>query len=241
MSEDNMKEVTEEAVEEIGTEETMADYEEQLDKDPVWEGFEQKMKDRTVITVEVAGIVKSGVIAYLDGVRGFIPASQLSAEYVEDLDSWLGKMVDVMIIEAKPAEKRLILSGKRVANAKAKQDRMAKIDAVEVGAELEGTVESIQSYGAFVTLSEGVSGLVHISQMSTRRVKSPEDVVSVGDVVKVKVIGNEKHKISLSMKALMEEEKAPTNEASREDIVSFGKEKGQASTSLKDLLKDLKF
>lgn len=237
MSEDNMKEVTEEVVEE-----TMDDYADQLDKDPVWEGFEQKMKDHTVITVEVAGIVKSGVVAYLDGVRGFIPASQLSADYVEDLDSWLGKMVDVVIIEVKPEEKRLILSGKRVANAKARQERMAKIDAIEVGAELEGTVESIQKYGVFVTLSEGVSGLVHISQMSTRRVKSPEDIVSVGDTVKVKVIGNDKHKISLSMKALMEEEAAePSNEASKEEITHFGKEKGQASTSLGDLLKGLKF
>lgn len=237
MSEDNMKEVTEEVVEE-----TMDDYVDQLDKDPVWEGFEQKMKDHTVITVEVAGIVKSGVVAYLDGVRGFIPASQLSTDYVEDLDSWLGKMVDVVIIEVKPEEKRLILSGKRVANAKARQDRMAKIDAIEVGAELEGTVESIQKYGVFVTLSEGVSGLVHISQMSTRRVKSPEDVVSVGDTVKVKVIGNDKHKISLSMKALMEEEAAePSNEASKEEINHFAKEKGQASTSLGDLLKGLKF
>ncbi len=236
MSEDNMKEVTEEVVE------TMNDYADQLDKDPVWEGFAQKMKDHIVITVEVAGIVKSGVVAYLDGVRGFIPASQLSTDYVEDLDSWLGKMVDVMIIEVKPEEKRLILSGKRVASAKAKQDRMAKIDAIEVGAELEGTVESIQKYGVFVTLSEGVSGLVHISQMSTRRVKSPEDVVAVGDSVKVKVIGNDKHKISLSMKALMEEEEAaPSNEASKEEINHFAKEKGQASTSLGDLLKGLKF
>ncbi|KIR03150.1 SSU ribosomal protein S1p [Lachnospiraceae bacterium TWA4] len=231
-----------EEIKDVVVEETMDTYADQLDKDPVWEGFEQKLKDRTVITVEVAGIVKSGVVAYVDGVRGFIPASQLSADYVEDLDSWLGKMVDVMIIEVKPADKRLILSGKRVETAKAKQDRLAKIDAIEVGAEFEGTVESLQDYGAFVTIADGVSGLVHVSQMSTRRVKSPEDVVSVGDTVKVKVIANEKHKISLSMKALMEaeEEKTPSNEASRDEIKHY-KEKGEASTSLKDLLKDFKF
>ena len=103
MSEEIVKEVTEET--EVVAAETNS----------VWADFEEKMKANTVITVEVAGVVKSGVVAYIDGVRGFIPASQLAAEYVEDLESWLGKTVDVMIIEAKEEEKRLILSGKKVA------------------------------------------------------------------------------------------------------------------------------
>lgn len=239
MSEEIKNEVTE-VVEEV--QETMDDYtEEQLDKDPVWEGFQEKMKDRTVMTVEVAGIVKSGVIAYIDGVRGFIPASQLSTSYVEDLETWLGRTVDVEIIEAKEAEKRLILSAKKVAVAKAKQDRFAKIDAIEVGSVLEGTVESIQDYGAFVTLGDDISGLVHISQLSTKRVKTPEEVVAVGDTVTVKVIGNDKHKISLSMKALaaVPEKQEDSSSASKEEVAHY-REKGSATTRLGDLLKGVK-
>ena len=120
MSEEIVKEVTEET-EEAAVEAAEATTE----TNSVWAGFEEKMKANTVITVEIAGVVKSGVVAYIDGVRGFIPASQLSTEYVEDLESWLGKMVDVMIIEAKEDEKRLILSGKKVARREERLKELA--------------------------------------------------------------------------------------------------------------------
>lgn len=223
MSEEIVKEVTEE------TEEVAAET------NSVWAGFEEKMKANTVITVEIAGVVKSGVVAYIDGVRGFIPASQLSTEYVEDLESWLGKTVDVMIIEAKEDEKRLILSGKKVAR---REERRKKYDSITVGSVLEGTVESLQSYGAFIDLGDKISGLVHVSQISTKRIKSPEDVLAVGDKVTVKVLSNEKRKISLSMRAVIEDAKKEEAAAPREETFHY-KEKGKASTSLGDLLKDI--
>lgn len=199
----------------------------------VWAGFEEKMKANTVITVEVAGVVKSGVVAYIDGIRGFIPASQLSSTYVEDLESWLGKTVDVMIIEAKEEEKRLILSGKKVAR---REERKKKFDAIEVGSVLEGTVESLQPYGAFIDLGDRISGLVHISQISTKRIKTPDEVLKVGDKVQVKVLSCEKRKISLSMKALVEPEQKEV--APKEETFNY-KEKGKAVTSLGDLFKDI--
>ena len=225
MSEEIVKEVTEEVTEE--TEETAAEA------NSVWAGFEEKMKANTVITVEIAGVVKSGVVAYIDGVRGFIPASQLSTEYVEDLESWLGKMVDVMIIEAKEDEKRLILSGKKVAR---KEERKKKFESITGGSVLEGTVESLQPYGAFIDLGDKISGLVHISQISTKRIKTPEDVLAVGDKVTVKVLSNEKRKISLSMRAVLEDAKKAA--APKEETFHY-KEKGKASTNLGDLLKDI--
>lgn len=224
MSEEIVKEVTEE------TEEATAET------NSVWAGFEEKMKANTVITVEIAGVVKSGVVAYIDGVRGFIPASQLSTEYVEDLESWLGKTVDVMIIEAKEDEKRLILSGKKVAR---REERKKKFESISVGSVLEGTVESLQPYGAFIDLGDKISGLVHVSQISTKRVKSPEDVLSVGDKVTVKVLSNEKRKISLSMKAVIEDTKKEEEAAAPKEETFHYKEKGKASTSLGDLLKDI--
>lgn len=228
MSEEIVKEVTEEVTEE--TEETAAET------NSVWAGFEEKMKANTVITVEIAGVVKSGVVAYIDGVRGFIPASQLSTEYVEDLESWLGKMVDVMIIEAKEDEKRLILSGKKVAR---KEERKKKFESITVGSVLEGTVESLQPYGAFIDLGDKISGLVHISQISTKRIKTPEDVLAVGDKVTVKVLSNEKRKISLSMRAVLEDAKKEEEAAAPKEETFHYKEKGKASTNLGDLLKDI--
>lgn len=228
MSEEIVKEVTEEVTEE--TEETAAET------NSVWAGFEEKMKANTVITVEIAGVVKSGVVAYIDGVRGFIPASQLSTEYVEDLESWLGKMVDVMIIEAKEDEKRLILSGKKVAR---REERKKKFESITVGSVLEGTVESLQPYGAFIDLGDKISGLVHISQISTKRIKTPEDVLAVGDKVTVKVLSNEKRKISLSMRAVLEDAKKEEEAAAPKEETFHYKEKGKASTNLGDLLKDI--
>ena len=228
MSEEIVKEVTEEVTEE--TEETAAEA------NSVWAGFEEKMKANTVITVEIAGVVKSGVVAYIDGVRGFIPASQLSTEYVEDLESWLGKMVDVMIIEAKEDEKRLILSGKKVAR---KEERKKKFESITVGSVLEGTVESLQPYGAIIDLGDKISGLVHISQISTKRIKTPEDVLAVGDKVTVKVLSNEKRKISLSMRAVLEDAKKEEEAVAPKEETFHYKEKGKASTSLGDLLKDI--
>ena len=228
MSEEIVKEVTEEVTEE--TEETAAET------NSVWAGFEEKMKANTVITVEIAGVVKSGVVAYIDGVRGFIPASQLSTEYVEDLESWLGKMVDVMIIEAKEDEKRLILSGKKVAR---REERKKKFESITVGSVVEGTVESLQPYGAFIDLGDKISGLVHISQISTKRIKTPEDVLAVGDKVTVKVLSNEKGKISLSMRAVLEDAKKEEEAAAPKEETFHYKEKGKASTNLGDLLKDI--
>lgn len=203
----------------------------------VWAGFEEMMKNNTVMTVEIAGVVKSGVVAYIDGVRGFIPASQLSAEFVEDLESWLGKTVDVMIIEAKEEEKRLILSGRKVIRMAKKNERKQKIDAITAGTVLEGTVESLQPYGAFIDLGDKISGLVHISQISTKRVEKIEDALEVGQTVTVKVLSNEKRKISLSIKAVLEDAKKEEEAAAPKEEKFDYKEKGNAVTNLGELLK----
>ena len=227
MSEEIVKEVTEEVTEE--TEETAAET------NSVWAGFEEKMKANTVITVEIAGVVKSGVVAYIDGVRGFIPASQLSTQYVEDLESWLGKMVDVMIIEAKEDEKRLILSGKKVAR---KEERKKKFESITVGSVLEGTVESLQPYGAFIDLGDKISGLVHISQISQKRISSVHEVLKEGQKVKAKILNTNDGKVSLSMKALEDIMEKPQEEEEAEAIEYSSNE--TAGTSLGDLLSRFK-
>lgn len=138
----------------------------------------------------------------MEGIRGFIPASKLSLNYVEDLDEWLGKEIQVQVITVDEEDKKLVLSARELLRAKAEEDRKKKVSNVEVGLVTEGVVESLQTYGAFINLGNGLSGLVHISQISEKRIKHPSAVLAVGDKVKVKVIAVKDGKLSLSMKAL---------------------------------------
>ena len=203
-----------------------------------WEGLQQLMDEDTILSVQVKGVVNAGVITYVQGVRAFIPASQLSTSYVEDLNEWLNKTVDVKIITVDPEQKRLVLSGRVVEQEKAAAEKAAMADAIEVGNVFDGTVEKITNYGAFIRLENGLSGLVHISQMSTKRIKTPDEAVKVGDAVKVKVIQKKEGKLSLSMKALMAEE-APV-ETHEKEFANF-KSEGDAATNLGALLKGFKF
>lgn len=165
-----------------------------------WEKLKQYKEEGTVLDVTVKGIV----IAYVEGIRGFIPASKLSLSYVEDLNTYLNQPIQVQVFDIDKEKKRLILSARELLRAKAEEEKKAKISNVEVGLVTEGTVESLQPYGAFVNLGEGISGLVHISQISEKRIKHPSAVLNVGDKVKVKVkvIAIKDGKLSLSMKAL---------------------------------------
>ena len=203
-----------------------------------WEELEQLMDEGTVLSVEVKGVVNAGVITYVQGVRAFIPASQLSTSYVEDLNEWLNKTVDVKIITVEPEQKRLVLSGRVVEQEKKAAEKAAQADAINVGDVFEGTVEKITNYGAFIRLENGLSGLVHTAQVSTKRIKTPDEAVKTGDAVKVKVIQKKEGKLSLSMKALMVEE-APV-ETHDKEFATF-KSEGDAATNLGSLLAGFKF
>ena len=121
----------------------------------------------------------------VEGIRGFIPASRLSLSYIEDLESYLLKDIEVQVIDVDKDSKKLILSAKEILRAKAEEERKNKVSNLEIGLVTEGTVESLQPYGAFVDLGNGLSGLVHISQICEKRIKTPSEAISVGDKVKV--------------------------------------------------------
>ncbi|MDO4523130.1 MAG: S1 RNA-binding domain-containing protein [Eubacteriales bacterium] len=167
-----------------------------------WDKLKEFMENKTALTVKVAGVVKSGVIAYVEGIRGFIPASKLSLEYVEDLEEWLGRELQVRVINVDEEDQKLVLSAREILREKEALEKKARISNVAVGLVTEGTVESLQPYGAFINLGNGLSGLVHISQICEKRIKHPGAVLHVGDTVKVKVIAVKDGKLSLSMKAL---------------------------------------
>lgn len=200
-----------------------------------WKKLQEYMNEKTVLDIKVGGVVKGGVVAYVEGIRGFIPASRLSLSYVENLEDWLNQELQVQVITVEPEKKRLVLSARELLKEKAEEERRAKISNVKVGLVTEGTVESIQPYGAFVELGEGLSGLVHVSQISDKRIKTPDAVLKVGDTVKVKVIAIKDGKLSLSMKAL----KDVAAEEVREEKVEIPKAE-ELTTNLGELFKNLK-
>ncbi len=203
-----------------------------------WDKVQKYMDDKTVITVKVSETVNKGVVAFLEGIRGFIPASHLSLSYVEDLSTFVGRELEVHVITVEKGKKKLVLSAKEVLREKEKENLNHRIAMVAPGSVLEGKVESVMPYGAFVDLGDGLSGLVHVSQISQKRIKTPSEVLNVGDTVKVKVLNTNNNKISLSMKAVAEsvetddvvDEKTAAKYSSRESI----------GTSLGDLLKGIK-
>ena len=214
--------------------ESMADYEAHFDDANPWNVVARYQEEGTNLHVKVEGIVNGGVIAMVEGLRGFIPASRLSLSYIEDLETYLLKEIDVRVIEA---EGRLILSAREILREQKKAEDAKKLASVQVGSVVKGTVESLQSYGAFVRLENGLSGLVHISQISTQRIKSADQVLHVGDEVDVKVIGIKDGKISLSIKALAEDaEKEQEEELEHVEIPKVE----AIGTSLGDLFKNIK-
>ena len=201
-----------------------------------WDKLKEMMDSEEVIDVVVKGVVKSGVVAYVEGVRGFIPASKLALGYVEDTNEYLNKNIQVQIIDVDKDKKRLVLSAKEILRKKAQEERKNKISNIQVGLVTEGKVESIQPYGAFVDLGNGLSGLVHVSQICGKRIKTPSEVVAVGDQVKVKVIAIKDGKLSLSMKEAADTEAKEIEEETFE-LPDAGE---QATTSLGSLFANLK-
>lgn len=177
-----------------------------------WDVLNKYLEEKTALTVKVNGVVNAGVIAYVEGIRGFIPASHLALSYVEDLNTYQGKELTVRVITVDKEKKKLVLSAKEILREQEKEAHDHKIAMLVPGTVMEGTVESLQPYGAFVDLKDGLSGLVHISQISQKRIKKPSEVLNVGDKVKVKILNTDNGKISLSIKAATEEKEVEETE-----------------------------
>ena len=216
--------------------ETMADYEAHFDDANPWNIVADYMEKGTILPVKVEGVVNGGVISMVEGLRGFIPASQLSLSYIENLEDYLLQDINVQVIDVDQANNRLILSARKILKEQERQKKVALLESVKVNSVVSGTVESIQNYGAFIRLENGLSGLVHISQISDKRIKSAGDVLTVGDTVEAKVIGINNGKISLSIKALLEKKEEVV-----EEVIDYKLPKAEnIGTSLGDLFKNIK-
>ena len=172
-----------------------------LDADKNWEIVENAVENKDVLEGIITEENKGGLVANVKGIRVFIPASQSGKPRGADLSEMVKTRVQLRITEVNRARRRVVGSIRAVA-AEARAAAAAAIwDNIEVGKRYSGTVKSLTSYGAFVDIG-GVDGMVHISELSWSRIKTPSEVVSVGDPIEVYVISfdPEKKKISLGVK-----------------------------------------
>lgn len=203
-----------------------------------WEALRRAVEDRTIYNVKVKQTVNAGVVAYVEGIRGFIPASQLALDYVEEseLQDYVGKTLSVCVLTADEEADKLVLSAKEIAKEEAAKTHEAKLNALRKGFVTEGTITRIESYGCFVEIGDGLTGLVHISQICNKFLKSPKEVVHLGMKVKVKVLDVADGKIRLSMKQA--EDIAPEigADGETEEGISLEYTDEEATTSLAGLL-----
>jgi small subunit ribosomal protein S1 len=208
-----------------------------------WDELKKDMEEKTVFTVKIDETVNGGVTAFIKGVRGFIPASRLDSVYVEDTAPYVGKFLDVIVFSVDKEHEKLILSSRDVISMRNEEQRSSKISRLSVGDVFTGTVDKIMPFGAFVSLPDGLSGLVHISQISDKRLKSPNEILKEGEKVKVKLIGINNGKISLSIKDAADFKASENDDSSDPEtdrlISEFGSVK-EASTSLASLLNGIK-
>lgn len=153
----------------------------------VWDDLEESINGNKIFKVKVKEAIKGGVICELKGVRGFIPGSQLSLTYVEDLSSYVGEELEVKAMEYNREKNSVVLSAKVLLAEKKEQQGNQLFDNLTEGQIYTGTVTRLADFGAFVDIG-GADGLIHITELSWKRIKHPSDVVNVGDRVEVTVL-----------------------------------------------------
>ena len=173
-----------------------------VDADRNWQTIVAACEEKTILEGKVTEAVRGGVVIYVNANRVFVPASQTGVPKDGDLGELVGTTVRFRVIEIKPQGKKAIGSIRQVLREEKRAQANEFWSTIEVGKTYEGTVRSLTSYGAFVDLGSGVDGMVHVSELSWKRISDPSKVVSVGDkiTVFVKSFDPEKKRISLGYK-----------------------------------------
>lgn len=163
--------------------------------------LQKAFDDKVAVEGKVTEVVKGGIIAVVNGVRVFIPSSQVSNRFVEDLSVYKGQTINFNIIELDRTKRRIIGGRKALIEKENAAKKEALFATIEAGKKVTGTVSRLTDFGAFVNLG-GIDGLIHISEMSWGRITNPREVLKEGDTVEVVVLeaDKEKGKISLSLK-----------------------------------------
>jgi 4-hydroxy-3-methylbut-2-enyl diphosphate reductase len=165
--------------------------------------LEEAKEDGTVLEATVTDVVKGGLLVDV-GLKGFVPASQVDRDFVEDLRAYLHKKLRLKVIEFDRAKKKVVLSQRVILEEEYKQKRAALWEELQEGETRSGVVKKIMNFGAFVDIG-GIDGLLHISELGWEKVNHPSEVLREGDQVEVYVlkVDREQEKVSLSLKKLM--------------------------------------
>lgn len=166
-----------------------------------WEKLEQIKADNETLKAEVSQVVKGGLLIDL-GVRGFIPASHVSRNFVDDLEKYVGQTLELKIIELDRQKNNVVFSHKEVLEEEYQNAKEETFNSLEENTTVKGVVRRITDFGAFVDIGGGVEGLLHVSEMAHSRVKHPADVLTEDEEIKVMILGidKEKERISLGLK-----------------------------------------
>ena len=179
----------------------------------IWNEAETALQKKTVFELPITDANKGGLIIAWNGLVGFLPASQLSSAHYprvpdgdkdkifEELKKMIGQKLEVLVITANPKEQKLIFSEKGAGTS----ERASLVEKYHVGDVLDGVVTGATEFGVFVKIEEGLEGLVHISEMDWALVENPKTRYKVGENIKVKVIEIKDDKVSLSIKALVDD------------------------------------
>ncbi|MNQ79682.1 hypothetical protein D3C85_946330 [compost metagenome] len=172
-----------------------------VDNEKAWETLQGQLESKEIIEASVAEVVKGGLVVDI-GVRGFVPASMVERQFVEDFSSYKGRTLRLRVKEIDREKNKVILSQKDILDEEFEANKKKIIEGLSVGQVLDGTVQRLTQFGAFVDIG-GIDGLVHISELAWQHVEQASDVVKEGDKVKVQVLKLDpsNDKISLSIKA----------------------------------------
>lgn len=195
-----------------------------VDARKAWDEIVADAENDTVFETVIAEAVKGGVIAYIKGVQAFIPASQASDRYVENLEELKGKPVKVCIIEVDKGKKRIIASVRKVLKQEAEQKKKELFENLEVGSRVKGIVRRITDFGAFVDIG-GIDGLLHVTDLAWSRVSHPSDVVTIGQELELEVLAvdKDKERVSLGLKQTLPHPWETANERYHEGDTIEGK------------------
>lgn len=173
-----------------------------VDSERAWEQLAARQEKGEVFEAKVADVVKGGLVVDV-GVRGFVPASMVERHFVEDFSDYKGRTLRLKVKELDRGKNKVILSQKDVLDEEYEASKRKIFESLQVGQVLEGTVQRLTPFGAFVDIG-GIDGLVHVSEIAWHHVEKPSDVLKEGDKVKVQVLklDPENDRISLSMKAV---------------------------------------
>ena len=168
-----------------------------------WENIENAYNNKEIITVKVDQVVKGGLTAFYEQIKGFIPASHINVRFVDNLKSYEGKSVEVEIIEFNRKKNKIVFSRKNLLKKQHEENMNEAWSKLEIGKVMTGVVRRFTDFGAFIDIG-GIDGLLHVSEISWGKVNKPQDVLKKNQEIEVKILDfkREENKVSLSIKQI---------------------------------------